>query len=364
MKKILVIEDEKAVLENIMEILEEQDYEIFGAPNGIEGAKKAKEHIPDLIICDVMMPELDGFGVLKLLQQNPSTSAIPFIFLTAKADKNDIRVGMEAGADDYLTKPFSPDQLYKAIDSRFKKNEIVRTASDKKLKDLRQNLTYALPHEFRTPLNGILSSSQFLKDYWKNLEEEDITVLFDNIHTSAQRLHHLILNYLFYSELEIISRDDLEIAKLQSFKTSNPKDIIQSVVEKVFSDSERIQDLYMELVDSEIMFMQDHFVHLVEEIIENAVKFSELNNPIKITTKIEDNQYHLEIKDFGRGMTNDQIANIGAYMQFQRRKYEQQGAGLGLTIAKKLCKFYNCSFEIKSTYGEYTCVNISFNLAY
>lgn len=125
MKKILVIEDEPAVRGNILELLEAEDFEVVGAENGFIGAMWAQEYLPDLIICDVMMPEVDGYEVLSALRQVPATAAIPFIFLTAMVDKADIRQGMDLGADDYLTKPFTRSELLGAIASRFNKQAVV-----------------------------------------------------------------------------------------------------------------------------------------------------------------------------------------------------------------------------------------------
>jgi CRP-like cAMP-binding protein len=123
MKTILVIEDNNDVRENIAEILELSQFNVLTAENGKIGVRLAQEQQPDLIICDVMMPELDGFGVLHILSQNPATAKIPFIFLTAKADKTDFRKGMSLGADDYLTKPFDDVELLNTIDIRLKKQE-------------------------------------------------------------------------------------------------------------------------------------------------------------------------------------------------------------------------------------------------
>ncbi len=125
MKKILVIEDEPAVRANILELLEAEDFNTVGAENGFIGAMWAQEHLPDLIICDVMMPEVDGYEVLSALRQVPATATIPFIFLTAMVDKADIRQGMNLGADDYLTKPFTRAELLGAVTSRFSKQEVV-----------------------------------------------------------------------------------------------------------------------------------------------------------------------------------------------------------------------------------------------
>src|ERR1017187_8368209 len=106
MKKVLIVEDNKTVRENISEILELAEYQVLTAENGKVGVDVAIKELPDIIVCDIMMPELDGYGVLHMLSKNPKTSSIPFIFLTAKADRVDFRKGMEMGADDYLTKPF------------------------------------------------------------------------------------------------------------------------------------------------------------------------------------------------------------------------------------------------------------------
>ncbi len=130
MKKILVIEDTLEVRENLCEILELADYNVISAENGKIGIEKAREEIPDLIICDVMMPVLDGFGVMKILNKTPKINHIPLIFLTAKAEKADMRKGMGLGADDYITKPFDDTELLEAIEIRLKKSERISATFD------------------------------------------------------------------------------------------------------------------------------------------------------------------------------------------------------------------------------------------
>lgn len=121
--KILIIEDNLDIREGTAEILELAGYDVLTAQNGKTGVELAQNNQPDLIICDIMMPELDGYGVLYLLGKNPETASIPFIFLTAKAERIDLRKGMEMGADDYLTKPFDDIELLNAIESRLKKRK-------------------------------------------------------------------------------------------------------------------------------------------------------------------------------------------------------------------------------------------------
>ncbi|MCC7050745.1 MAG: response regulator, partial [Bacteroidia bacterium] len=120
--KILLIEDNRDMRENTAEILELADYKVTTAENGKEGVKKAMEELPDLIICDIMMPELDGYEVLNILSRDPATMGIPFIFLTAKAEKSDVRKGMGLGADDYLTKPYDDVELLNAVKVRLSRS--------------------------------------------------------------------------------------------------------------------------------------------------------------------------------------------------------------------------------------------------
>jgi CRP-like cAMP-binding protein/CheY-like chemotaxis protein len=143
MKKILIIEDNKEVRENTAEILELAGYKAITGENGKVGVDLAKKENPDLIICDVMMPELDGFGVLHVLGKNPATASIPFIFLTAKAEKEDMRKGMNLGADDYLTKPFDDLELLDAVEIRLKKNNIIKEEFKKNAEGLNEFINQA-----------------------------------------------------------------------------------------------------------------------------------------------------------------------------------------------------------------------------
>jgi len=126
MKRILVIEDDRIMRENIAELLELSGYEVDVAENGKEGVEKAQAMIPDMIVCDIKMPVLDGFGVLHILRKNTQTAQIPFLFVTAKTERSDLRKAMEMGADDYLSKPFEDTELIKAVETRLRKSEITK----------------------------------------------------------------------------------------------------------------------------------------------------------------------------------------------------------------------------------------------
>lgn len=135
-KKILLIEDNPDVRENTSEILMLAGYNVVTAENGRIGVEKARQTNPDLIICDIMMPELEGYGVLHMLSKDTKTSTVPFIFLTAKTEKSDIRKGMNMGADDYITKPFDETELLEAVEMRLKKNQVFKTEFERTTKGL------------------------------------------------------------------------------------------------------------------------------------------------------------------------------------------------------------------------------------
>lgn len=155
LKKLLLIEDNDEMRENTAEILQLSQYKVITARNGKEGVDMAISHFPDLIICDILMPVLDGYGVLEALSANSETSHIPFIFLTAKVERADFRKGMELGADDYLTKPFDENELINAIETRLRKAAVLKADLSKKLNGL---------NDFLKEVNGV--------DLLKQISEE------------------------------------------------------------------------------------------------------------------------------------------------------------------------------------------------
>jgi len=166
MMKILIIEDEEAIRENLLELLESEGYEALGADNGRVGLKIAQNAIPDLILCDVMMPELSGYAVLTALQENPILSHIPFIFLTAKSDRLDFRYGMELGADDYLMKPCLPNEILRAVAARL----------DKKA-SLNAHYLQELQHQASQDLLTHLPNRTRLRDLFQTLVENSSTLV-------------------------------------------------------------------------------------------------------------------------------------------------------------------------------------------
>lgn len=358
MKKILVIEDEYTVRVNLLDLLYAEDFEVIGAENGKVGVELAKTHLPDLIICDVMMPELDGFGVLAALRSSPDTEMIPFIFLTAKTDKMDRRHGMSLGADDYLAKPFTRSELLGVISARFEKKAAIEKQSQKKLDELRSSITLSLPHELRTPLNGILGFSELLVQEWNTLEREEVREMAEGIHQSAERLFRLIQNFLLYAELELIATDSERIKALRSGKVCSAASVIEQMSIRQAQRVGREADLQLRLQDSSAQIAKVRLEKIVEELVDNAFKYSPVGTPVRVVAAPIDQTFTLSVTDKGRAMTAAQIAEVGAYMQFERKLYEQQGSGLGLIVAKRLTELLGGELTIDSVPEKQTTVRV------
>ncbi|MFB2837032.1 response regulator [Floridanema evergladense] len=358
MTKILVIEDEEAIRENLLELLNAKEFDAIAVENGFQGVQVAKEKKPDLIICDISMPELDGYGVLQALRSEPATAMIPFIFLTALVDKANNRKGMELGADDYLTKPCKPVELLKAIDIRLKKQAIINQQQSQKLEELRSSITFSLPHELRTPLNGILGFSELLLTELDTLEPDEIKEMVEQIQTSGKRLYRLIQNFLLYAELELISTNPERIKALRNYQTEQSNSLITEQATQQVKQVQRQADLHLKLEYTQLNISAIRLKKIVEELVDNACKFSVPGTPINITSQINNNSFILSVSDKGRGMKPEQIESLGAYMQFERKLYEQQGSGLGLIIVKRIAELHGGSLNIESIPDRQTTVKV------
>jgi CheY-like chemotaxis protein len=358
--KILVIEDEEPLRAEISEILGLEHFQVIAAENGRIGVQRAREHCPDLILCDVMMPEIDGHGVLTALRQHPATATIPLIFLTARASKTDLRQGMTLGADDYLAKPFTRRELLTAIDTQLHKRAVMQQQMQQQLDDLRGNITLALPHELHTPLAGIISMTELMiADYGSITPAEGLEML-EAIQVSAERLYRLTQNFLLYAELELIANDSTRLAALQHAASSSIADrVIAAVARQTAKQAGRLADLQLSLQPAVAPLAEAKLRKIVEEILDNAFKFSLSGMAVQVFCHAH--PFCLTVVDRGRGMTAEQIASIGAYMQFHRKLYEQQGAGLGLIIAKRITELHGGALLIDSTPHQQTTVRVMFD---
>lgn len=358
MTKILVIEDEDSIRENILEILDAEEFETAEAENGSIGIRLATEILPDLILCDVAMPEVDGYEVLQTLRSQSETAGIPFIFMTAKAERKDTRKGMELGADDYLIKPCPAEEMIEAIATRLKKQAIRQKQSDEKLDQLRSSIIHSLPHELRTPLNGIMGFTEILLNQVEEIEPTEAKEMLEEILMSSKRLYRLIQNFLLYAELELITKNPERVAIMRKSKTHSIKPVIEYHAIEQAKLANRKEDLQLNLQNYSVNIAESKFIKIVEELLNNAFKFSSSSTPVIVTTSIQKNKFILSVSNKGRGMTEEQIARIGAYMQFERKLYEQQGTGFGLIISKNIAELFGGKLIVESVPNKETIVRV------
>lgn len=358
MQKILVIEDTPDVRNLITDTLQINGFETVVAEDGEAGIQAAVNQLPDLILCDVQMPRKDGFEVLADLRARPATATIPFVFLTGQADKFHVRQGMNLGADDFLAKPFMLGELMAAVNARLQKHKVITQVSDKKLTQLRDSISLSLPHELMTPLNGIIGFSSVLISDGASLPSTEVAEFAQHIHESAQRLQRVIENFLLYSQIELTAADPQKLAALRETDPVPVKDFLESAAQRKAASSKREGDLEIDLAEGCLRINYPKLEKIVGELMDNAFKFSDAGKKVRIEGKPGPANYHLRVIDHGRGLTGEQIANLGAHMQFERRFYEQQGLGLGFAIARRLTEVHGGSIHVRSVPNEATTIEV------
>jgi two-component system sensor histidine kinase/response regulator len=351
MKRILVIDDEEWLREMVQLALGQRGYEVIEAPNGLVGIEKARKELPDLVLCDVNMDKMDGYATLSALRHEKATATIPFILMTGMADNVGMRHGMELGANDYLPKPFSLEGLYAAVEARLKIADQVRAEAGEALADLRSNISMMLPHELRTPLNGILAFGEMLAADPASFSPEEIADMGQTIAESGRALQRLVETFLAYSQLEILRANKNQSPGLQGQRTPQAGQVVEREARRHAEEAHRPKDLELTITEVSVPISTEYFAKMVGEIIHNAFKFSGAGKPVKVTLGPAEEFVVLQVSDQGRGMTPDQITKIGAFMQFDRKMHEQQGLGLGLTIARRIAEIHRGALTLRSELG-------------
>ena len=355
MHTILIIEDEESLRLTLADRLTLEGFHVQTAASGEEGLRQVREGPPDLILCDIMMPGLDGYGVLRALQSAEPTAAIPFIFLSAKADLPQVRAGMELGADDYLCKPVDKAHLLAAIRSRLHK----RAEEQARVVSARQGVMRKLPHELLTPLTGLLTAGQLLEGADSTLPLAKVRALGQVVSLSAQRLHRLIRQFLLYAELEAASHDPKAQARLRGIGYIPATAWLAAHAGHLAQKDGRTQDLQLDLRDAGLLMDPAHFAELVGQLVDNAFKFSPPGSVVRIHLDLlPGDQCELSVNDHGRGMQPDQIAQVEAFRQFDTDVRSRPGTGLGLALAGRIAALYGGTLALDSEPGKGTQVRV------
>ena len=367
-KTILIVDDTPENIDILNGLLTSFKRKI--ATNGEKALKIAlSDNPPDLILLDIMMPGMDGYEVCRKIRQDSRTKEVPIIFLTAKTAKEDIVKGLDAGGQDYVTKPFDINELMERVKTQLQlqhqkvllrnMNEVLeqkvqeRTAELKEsnenldkankqllvLDDAKNQFLMLISHEIRTPLNGIVGSTYFLNDM---IEDPELKEFLEMLKESVDRLDKFSQTALEITQMQTVGR---EIAKTQVEITP----AIENVIKSKLPDAE-LKNCTLSLTNSgieSIPVIKDYFIRTIEELVANAIKYSDENTSIDINIYDELDRVKISISDTGEVIPSEKIEEITKPFGLAKDHYDKD-IGLGLAYVKTFLDISNASIEITS----------------
>jgi len=357
--KIIVIDDETNIRETITDILTFQGYEVYAASGGKMGLQLILKEQPDLVLCDIMMPDMDGYEVLTRIRGEEHLKSLPFLLISAKNDSESIRTGMNLGSDDYLSKPFKSSELVTAIETKLRRFREFKDSLHQEINQLQEQFCFYGFQELNKPVNSILGLVHFLKEYDQQLQNNERLLFFDRIEQST---HHLCRSY---SNLILYLRVTTNHPIYSSTKDQNCStlDCKNNTLNKLKIAHPNIHpEFKLEMARPAISCEALEFI--MYEIVDNSIKHSENNKPPYIEGKIniENAVYELKFHDFGHGLSPEKVSKILKNSKFDRSLSNEPGWGLGLFLTRHLLKQFNASFEFKSTVGLGTITEIAIPL--
>jgi len=346
--KILLIEDEVNLRDTIGEYLKIQNYEVTSAENGQEALDLIDYWIPDLIICDIMMPVMDGHKFHEILSQNKMLNAIPFIFLTAKNSSDIQKKCLLDGADEFISKPFKFDNLIEIIQSKLIKFEKIKKSYNN-IFNGSKNVFY---NEIDIPINEILETINLLIEKELDYDKNEKKLFYETIKISGARLKRTMHNLMLYQNIKnnrIEIDDEANSDLLLSFGKVKEDIALYSAKQE--------KRILSEITPAKIKMDSKYLEFILYELIDNALKYSGKTKKINIYGKIFNKDfYELIIIDYGDGLNENEIKQIQAGRQFQEIK--KQGLGLGLFLSKVILLKSNGIISINSMEGHNTKVSI------
>jgi signal transduction histidine kinase len=351
--KILVIEDEKDVRLNILEILTSGGFDPLNADNGLTGVQLAKDRSPDLIICDIKMPDFDGYSVLEALRQDPKTAMIPFIFLTAKADKADFRYGMNLGADDYLTKPFRRMELLDTIAARLKRHR-AQAEIQKKVDTLQQinsqknELLNTITHDLRAPLTTIKVALQLMDTMPEN-RRQYVEIALNACDQGDELIQNLLDLYQLESGETLASPEPL-----------NLRELLRKTTDAFQARARNCQQLLkINLPETLPLIVADSvsLQRILVELLNNACKYTQSGGEICFKVRERTNTNQMTVLNFTIANQSEIPAKNLPYIfdKFYRvpgsDRWQKGGTGLGLALVKKLIEQLEGSIKVESARG-------------
>lgn len=352
-KQILVVEDHDLLLLAIRDILEVEGYKVVTATDGMDALEKMRGWTPNLIIADISMPRMDGYKFFEEVHANPEWVPIPFVFLTARAEREDRLKGKSMGAEDYIVKPFDPQELVVVVNSRIGRAQAIREATETEFEDLKRQIITLLSHELRTPLTSVYGYTELALEEAADLPPSDFQQFLTGIKKGADRLTRMVEDLLLVVRLDTgeLEREFELLAAIQDDVDEMVKRVVR--IESGKAEENGI-DLQVQIPDPlpPILVHEYFLIDALSRLIDNAIKFSGKGEKrVLVSAAVYDDELQISIQDWGVGIPDDKIPHLfESFRQIDRQKMEQQGTGLGLVIAESLVKCMDGHITVDSTY--------------
>lgn len=358
MINILLVEDNHALSEEIAEWLRYEGYKVFQAENGHKGMDMAINEPTDLVLCDILMPVMDGCKMLYELRALEKQAFLPFIFISALSERAYIRQGMALGADDFLTKPVRREELLLAINTVLNRQKRLSQSNESILNPLLNNTMVSLPREIVHFLYSIIGFGRLLSEMTDKFSYNEIAEMGKSILNNGMSLHRLTENYILYLQLEF----DHKINVSQHLKSELLEPAIFEESFSIARKYNRESELVIIIEPADVMINENMLRHTISELVDNAFGFSCVGSKVEIRGYATDSYYEITIKDNGCGMYSEDIERIGAFMQFGIEDYSKRGCGMGLAVSREILSRFDGKFSIKSMKNEWTIVKCEFRL--
>ena len=333
--KVMIVEDNRILLENIAFELEMRGYDVMQAVDGqaaLDLLKSTGTAAPDIIVSDIAMPNMDGYALLEQVRQDDMWTNIPFLFLTAFDSRSAVRIGNELGADDYITKPFQPDDLVAAMENKLSRIAHFRRVAAEQVNDARQEFLQMVSHELRTPLSIIFGGSEMLAECLADIPEESTIRMLNLVQSGVQRMNRLVNNVLYLLAIDSGYLDRLIDKMSEDYDTI---DIVAAASENMANEARyQIKNLVLETIQPEqpayVRGIQDYLVLMVGEILHNAFHFSPPGGKITVETRCEAGEVQIRVRDEGPGIPADRLPDVWErFVQIEREISRAAGGRSG-----------------------------------
>lgn len=333
---ILVVDDNPLISNVLQSLFAANNMNVYTCANGVEGLKTLEDKVVDVIVCDVMMPEMDGYAFHEAVRGNSDYSHIPFLFLTSLSSSTEVHSGQEQGIDGYLTKPFDPKELLSVIKGKLQRSRELKVGSEERYDSYRKRVIHTLSHEFRTPLVAINTGTELLLEQSANLEVEKIRSLLEAIQRGGQRLERLVNDFMLLQQIEAGVAARL-FANRSAEKQVKELAITFFEAQRSWVEEEGFNYLVKSHCEDEIIKVYEpHILDILQRLLSNATKFSDKIKEVEVVAYPQENEVVIEVRDRGIGLDEERIKEaIDVFGQIDRERLEQQGGGLGLAIASR-----------------------------